>query len=101
MPKSNKTAEKASSETAETRGQRKVRQGVAVSIAMDKSIVVRVERTFKDPLYKKVIKRSKRYMAHDEENTVKVGDTVRITECRPLSARKRWRLLEVVSRAKV
>ena len=82
------------------RGQRKVRMGVVVSNKMDKSIVVRVDRTMKHPLYKKVIRRSKKYMAHDPENTCQIGDTVRIMECRPLSARKRWRLVEVVSRSK-
>jgi small subunit ribosomal protein S17 len=81
------------------RGQRKVRQGVVVSNKMDKSIVVLVERTLQHPLYKKVIRRSKKYMAHDPENTCRVGDVVRIMECRPLSRRKRWRLVEVVSRA--
>jgi small subunit ribosomal protein S17 len=81
------------------RGQRKVRTGVVVSNKMDKSIVVRVDRTMKHRLYKKVIRRSKKYMAHDPENTCKIGDTVRIMECRPLSSRKRWRLVEVVTRA--
>jgi len=76
---------------------RKIRQGVVVSDGMDKSIVVRVERTVRHPLYKKVIRRSKKYMAHDQENTGKVGDVVRIMECRPMSRSKRWRLLEVIS----
>jgi len=78
---------------------RKIRQGVIVSDGMDKSIVVKVERTVRHPLYKKVLKRSKKYMAHDQDNQGKVGDVVRITECRPMSRRKRWRLLEVVSQA--
>jgi len=91
-------AEMLDSDTA--RGQRKVRMGVVVSNKMDKSIVVRVDRTMKHPIYKKVIRRSKKYMAHDPENTCQIGDTVRIMECRPLSARKRWRLVEVVSRSK-
>ena len=76
---------------------RKIRQGIVVSDGMNQSIVVLVERTVRHPLYKKVIRRSKKYMAHDQENTCKVGDVVRITECRPMSRRKRWRLLEVVS----
>ena len=82
-----------------SRGQRKVRQGVVVSNKMDKSIVVRVERRVKHRLYKKVMRRAKNYMAHDAENTCKVGDRVRIMECRPLSRSKRWRLLEVLVRA--
>ena len=82
-----------------SRGQRKVRQGVVVSNKMDKSIVVRVERRVKHRLYKKVMRRTKNYMAHDAENTCKVGDRVRIMECRPLSRSKRWRLLEVLVRA--
>ena len=80
------------------RGQRKVRLGVVVSNKMDKSIVVRVDRTMKHPLYKKVIRRSKKYMAHDPENSCQIGDTVRIMECRPMSSRKRWRLVEIVKR---
>lgn len=79
---------------------RKIRQGLVVSNKMDKTIVVRVERTLTHPLYKKVIRRSKKYHAHDEENTVKVGDTVRIMECRPLSRTKRWRLLDVVQKGR-
>jgi len=81
------------------RGQRKTRQGVVVSNQMDKSIVVRVERTTRHPLYKKVIKSTKKYLAHDPENTCKVGDLVRIMECRPLSKRKRWRLVDVIQRS--
>jgi small subunit ribosomal protein S17 len=88
-----------SQNTALERGRRKVRMGVVVSNKMDKSIVVRVDRTMKHPLYKKVMRRSKKYMAHDPENTCKIGDTVRIMECRPMSARKRWRLVEVVKRS--
>jgi len=75
---------------------RKSRQGVVVSDKTDKTVVVKVERTVTHPLYKKVIRRSKKYHAHDEENTCKVGDVVRIMECRPISRLKRWRLLEVV-----
>jgi len=78
---------------------RKVRQGVVVSNKMDKSIVVRVERTVRHPLYQKVMTRSKKMHAHDEENTCRTGDVVRIMECRPLSRTKRWRLVEVVERA--
>ena len=88
------------SSAAPPRGQRKTRQGVVVSNKMDKSIMVRVDRTMKHPLYKKVIKRSMNYMAHDPENTCQVGDLVRIMECRPLSRRKHWRLVDVISRAR-
>ena len=75
---------------------KRIMQGVVVSDKMDKTVVVNVERKFPHPLYKKYIKRSKRYHAHDENNTHKVGDTVSIRECRPLSKTKRW---EVVSSA--
>ena len=75
---------------------KRIMQGVVVSDKMDKTVVVNVERKFPHPLYKKYIKRSKRYHAHDEDNTHKVGDTVSIRECRPLSKTKRW---EVVSSA--
>ena len=78
---------------------RKIRQGVVVSDKMNQSVVVRVDRTLRHPLYKKVIRRSKRYMAHDQENICQVGDVVRITECRPISRNKRWRLMEVVTKA--
>ena len=69
---------------------RRVLQGVVVSDRPDKTVVVRVERRVMHPIYKKFIKRSKRYMAHDETNACKVGDVVRIRECRPLSKRKCW-----------
>ncbi len=85
---------------AKEQGHRKVRMGRVVSNKMDKTIVVLVDRTFKHPLVKKYIRRHKRYYAHDPENTCTEGDVVRITECRPLSRMKRWRLIEVVERAK-
>ncbi len=88
----------AQSESPAKRAERKVRQGVVVSDKMDKSIVVRVERTMRHPLYKKVLRRSRRYLAHDEDNGAHTGDLVRIMECRPLSRQKRWRLMEVVVR---
>ena len=75
-------------------------RGRVVSEANDKSIVVEVETRKQHPLFKKMVKRSKRFMAHDEANECRVGDTVRIIETRPLSKRKRWRLVEVVERAK-
>jgi small subunit ribosomal protein S17 len=68
-------------------------QGVVVSDKMDKTVVVIVERRFKHPLYKKYIKRSKKYVAHDEANGSKTGDTVHIQECRPISKRKRWEVI--------
>lgn len=89
----------ANSDQAEQRKLRKIRQGVVVSDKMNQSIVVRVDRTLRHPLYKKVIRRSKRYMAHDQENSCQVGDVVRIMECRPISRNKRWRLMEVVAKA--
>lgn len=82
------------------RNLRKIRVGKVVSDKMDKSIVVSVERRVKHPIYGKFVKKSKRFLAHDEDNTCGVGDTVRIMETRPLSKRKRWRLLEVIERAK-
>lgn len=68
----------------------RVLQGSVVSSANDKTVVVRVERRILHPLYKKIIKRSKKYMAHDESDAIKVGDVVKIRECRPMSKRKRW-----------
>ena len=72
---------------------RRVLQGTVVSDKAEKTIVVRVERRVQHPMYKKFIRHSKRYMAHDEANRFKVGDFVRIVECRPLSARKRWEVV--------
>lgn len=82
------------------RNTRKERQGVVVSDVQDKTIVVRVERRTTHPLYGKTLTRSKKYHAHDEENTARVGDTVRIQETRPYSKLKRWRLADIVERAK-
>jgi small subunit ribosomal protein S17 len=86
--------------SAENRNDRKIRQGVVTSDVQDKTIVVRVQRTTTHPLYKKTLRVSKKYHVHDEANDAKVGDTVRIVETRPLSKLKRWRLDEVVERAK-
>lgn len=72
---------------------RRVMQGVVVSDKMEKTVVVRVERRVMHPLYGKFVKRSKKYLAHDEENAHKIGDKVRIRECRPLSRRKCWEVL--------
>jgi small subunit ribosomal protein S17 len=79
---------------------RKVMQGRVVSDAGQKAIVVEIETRKQHPLFKKMVKRSKRFMAHDENNECRVGDTVRIMETRPLSKCKRWRLVEIVERAK-
>lgn len=79
---------------------RKVRVGKVVSDKMDKSIVVSVERKVKHPIYGKFVNKSTRFLVHDEDNTCGIGDTVRIMETRPLSKRKRWRLLELIERAK-
>ena len=79
---------------------RKERIGVVVSNKMQKSIVVEVKRKMMHPKYGKFILRTKKFVAHDEENTCNIGDTVRIMETRPLSKRKNWRLVEIVERAK-
>ena len=81
------------------RGSRKERVGMVVSDKPDKTVTVSVETLVRHPLYKKRLRRSKRFMVHDEGNEARVGDTVRIIETRPLSARKRWRLANIVSRA--
>ena len=72
---------------------RRVLQGIVVSDVNEKTVTVKVERRFMHPVYKKFIMRSKKYLAHDESNQVKVGDRVKIRECRPLSKRKRWEVL--------
>jgi small subunit ribosomal protein S17 len=85
---------------AEVRGERKVREGYVVSDKMDKTIVVTLEDRVKHPLYGKVIRRTSKVKAHDEANTAGVGDRVRLMETRPLSATKRWRLVEILEKAK-
>ncbi|MGA1874391.1 MAG: 30S ribosomal protein S17 [bacterium] len=80
-----------------TRGHRKRRVGVVVSDKMDKTVVVEVTRTLIDQTYKKVVRKKKRYKAHDEENQCKVGDKVTIMETRPLSKDKRWRVVTSLS----
>ena len=82
------------------RNLRKERIGIVVSTKMDKSIVVAVKRKVKHAIYGKFINRTKKLMAHDEENTCNIGDTVRISETRPLSKNKTWRLMEIIERAK-
>lgn len=83
----------------ETRNVRKTRTGVVVSDAMDKTVVVSVERRITHPVYGKIMRRSKKYYAHDDKNEAKKGDKVSIEETRPLSKTKRWRLVEILSRA--
>jgi len=84
----------------EERNLRKERIGVVVSTKMDKSIVVAIKRKVKHPIYGKFINKTKKLMAHDEANTCNIGDTVRISETRPLSKNKAWRLIEIIERAK-
>ena len=81
------------------RGLRKVRVGRVVSDKMDKTIVVKIERTMRHPLYEKIIKAYSKLYAHDEGNEARVGDLVKVMETRPLSALKRWRLVEIVEKA--
>lgn len=84
----------------EERNLRKERTGVVVSNLMDKSIVVAIRRKVKHPIYGKFVNKTKKLMAHDEENACNIGDTVRIMETRPLSKNKAWRLVEIIERAK-
>jgi small subunit ribosomal protein S17 len=86
--------------TPTARNLRKERVGIVTSDKMDKSITVTVERRVMHPKYGKFVKRSSTFMAHDEKEEANIGDTVRIMETRPLSKRKRWRLVEIVERAK-
>jgi small subunit ribosomal protein S17 len=85
---------------AEDRGRRKMRQGLVVSDAMDKTIVVQISSQVRHPMYQKIVRRTTKLKAHDEQNEAHVGDTVRIMETRPLSKTKRWRLVQVMERAK-
>ena len=84
----------------EERNLRKTRTGKVVSNKMDKTIVVAVENHVRHPLYGKIVKRTYKLKAHDENNTCNIGDTVKVMETRPLSKDKRWRLVEVIERAK-
>jgi small subunit ribosomal protein S17 len=88
------------SEQATVRGRRKVREGLVVSDKMDKTVVVAVEDQVKHPLYGKVIRRTSKLQAHDEQNSCGIGDRVLLMETRPLSATKRWRVVEILERAK-
>jgi small subunit ribosomal protein S17 len=80
-------------------GKRQEKVGVVTSTKMQKTVVITVERQGTHPLYKRVVRRSKGFMAHDEKNECRVGDTVRIEETRPLSSRKRWRVVEIIAKA--
>ena len=84
----------------EREGLRKTRMGVVVSNQMDKTVSVRVDRSFPHPIYRKIVRRSKRMLAHDEQNECQVGDRVLLAETRPLSRHKRWRVAEVLQRAR-
>lgn len=86
--------------STQTRSTRKAREGLVVSDKMDKTAVVEVEDRVKHPLYGKVMRRTKKYKAHDERNDCGVGDRVQIMETRPLSATKRWRIVEILEKAK-
>ena len=86
--------------TSNERGARKVREGVVASTAMDRTAIVVVETRKPHPLYKKTMVRTRRFQAHDENNDLRVGDRVRIVETRPYSKNKRWRLVEILERAK-
>ena len=85
---------------AEARGMRKTRIGVVVSDKMDKTIVVAIRTRVKHPLYGKIMNRTNKIKAHDEENQCGIGDTVKIMETRPLSKDKRWRVVEIIEKAK-
>ena len=86
-------------ESTAARGYRKVREGIVVSDKMDKTVVVEVEDRVKHPKYAKVIRRTRKYKAHDGDNACGVGDRVRLMETRPISATKRWRVAEIVEKA--
>ena len=87
-------------DSSEARNMRKTRVGKVVSDKMQKTVVVQIERRVPHPVYGKMVTRTKKLKAHDEENTAKTGDTVRIAETRPLSKDKRWRVIEIVDRAR-
>lgn len=83
------------------RGKKRIRSGQVTSDKMDKTIVVAVKRTVTHPLYKKIIKRTTKFKAHDEKNEAKIGDRVEISESRPLSKEKKWRLVKILEKAKL
>ncbi len=86
--------------TEEKRGYRKVREGLVISDKMNKTVVVAVEDRFKHPLYGKVVRRTSKLKAHDEANSAGIGDRVLVMETRPISATKRWRVVEILEKAK-
>ena len=94
------TVEATTSTDERGRNRRRIKQGRVSSNKMDKTIVVVAETRVPHPVYKKVVRQSRRFKAHDELNTAGIGDLVRIQECRPYSKEKRWRLLEIVEKAK-
>ena len=100
MAETTKTNAASAANAAETRNSRKTRVGLVVSDKMQKTVVVAIERRVPYPVYSKMVTRTRRVKAHDEENTAKTGDTVRIAETRPLSKDKRWRVVEIVERAR-
>ncbi|HJY46766.1 MAG TPA: 30S ribosomal protein S17 [Propionibacteriaceae bacterium] len=93
-------SENVSEKLINERGRRKVRDGYVISDKMDKTIVVAIEDRVKHRLYGKIVRQTSRLKAHDEENSATVGDRVRVMETRPLSATKRWRLIEILEKAK-
>jgi small subunit ribosomal protein S17 len=93
-------SEQTAEPTGDTRGRRKVREGLVVGDKMDKTAVVQVEDRVKHPLYGKVIRRTSKLKVHDEQNAAGVGDRVLVMETRPLSATKRWRIVEILEKAK-
>ncbi|MGH2540555.1 MAG: 30S ribosomal protein S17 [Actinomycetota bacterium] len=92
--------EQSTTVTTGDRARRKVRTGVVVSDKMDKTVLVRIDRKVTHPLYRKTVRRSSKLAAHDEQNEAHTGDTVRVMETRPVSKSKRWRVVEIVERAK-
>ncbi len=84
----------------EKKRNKKSLQGMVVSNKMDKTVVVTIQRSTRHPLYRKIVRRDKRYKAHDERNECRIGDTVKIMECRPLSRDKHFRVVQIVERAK-
>ena len=93
-------SEESTTETTEERNRRKVREGIVSSTSMDKTAVVVVTERVRHPRYSKTVQRSKKLFVHDEENTLNVGDRVRVGETRPMSKQKRWRLVEILERAR-
>jgi small subunit ribosomal protein S17 len=98
-PDAIKAAPEASPETEQARGRRLEKIGIVTSDKMQKTVVVRVDRLVKHPVYKRYVRRRTKFMAHNEVEGVTIGDQVRIVETRPLSARKRWRVVEVLRKA--